>query len=640
MLLLASLYSVAVAAAPPEARIISGDKGAPAIVIDGHVNAPVLYSGNSLSGDEETVAEGIRLAGDADVDLFGVSVALPWITSDEETLASLDRLASANISGYYLLRISLAASGEWLDAHPDECLTTAEGTRLPYASPASTAWRNEAREQLLRRLKLVLDSKHGNRLFGVAFENLQNGAWAYPDAGSLLDYSPANLAAFREWLRREYRREKALRKAWNRSDLAFDSVLLPAPEERRAADFGIFPDAALRQPVLDLLRFQNGLIPETIAFFARAVKEATESRTLTAVSYGHTLEQPLGAGPTMADSGHVALARLLRSDVLDIVLAPHARFERGPGEPGHLSLPIESVTLHRKLPLVDDDTCTHLAVPSRNRDDGSPCVGPADTMEETQAIVRRNYGTFLTHRAGFVFYDPVPDGRWNDSDFWDSKMLLRRMAAELRSQAPFQPEVAFVVSEDAALHLAAAGNALCDESITRWRAPLDRLGTPVGYYLQSDAEWLPPTIRLLILANAYVLDKATQRAAERILDRGGTVIYTYAPDIAGGESPDVNRVSRAVGMKLTAHFDTAPIAIEEVTGTTVRLAGGWSPRFSIAAEGGEVLGRYLDTGDAAIFARPQGKGAIVYTAVPGLSATLLREICRRSGLRYYQQQQA
>jgi hypothetical protein len=633
------IVSFSSAAAPPKARVVSGWDGAPAIVIDGRTVAPLFFAGNNQFNRDEAIATGISLAGESDVDLFSFNLSLAWHSSDVEAIETIRKFCAANPEGYYLVRIWIGANSEWLDAHPEECITRADGTRLPYASPSSTLWREAAREQLAQRLQLILDSPFGDRLLGVAPCYLQTGEWFYPETDEFMDYSAANLGAFRRWLKDSYGRAKRLRNAWN-TEVSFDTAVFPTPEDRAAADYGVFRHANKRQAAIDMQRFQSALMAETIGYFAKAIKEVTDGRSLVAAFYGYSFELNNNSPRALAHSGHLALRALLDTDEVDIVLAPYAYFARDLGQPGHFHLPIDSVTLHKKLPLMEDDTYTHLAMEPEDERMAPGYGSRTSTMDETLALTRRNYGNFLTHRAGLWYFDLLSDGRWNSKEFWDAKVLLRRMAAELRSRPPFRPQVAFLVSEESVHCLGANTHPLLLETLGNWRAELDRIGTPVGYYLQSDADRLPDSIRLLIFANPYLIDDAAQRSAAKVLERGGTVIYTYAPGICNESGLDPAQIERITGMKVEAHFDNVPFTIDETPGTGIALAESWSPRFSIKKQEGEVLGRYAETGETAIFARPSGGGALVYAAVPRLSATLLREICRRSGIHLYQQHSA
>jgi len=300
---------------------------------------------------------------------------------------------------------------------------------------------------------------------------------------------------------------------------------------------------------------------------------------------------------------------------------------------------VDSVALHGKLAIIEEDTFTHLAQKPAGHIIAPGWLDRTNSIEETLAVTRRNFGAFLSHRCGLWIFDLLSDGRWNDKAFWDSVALLRRMAAELRSESPFRPEVAFVVDEESVHYLRATTWPVLLHSLSRWRAELDRTGTPVGYYLQSDLPRLPDSIKVLILANAFELDKAGRRAVEKRLNRGATIIWNFAPDIIGPNGIDFARIAAVTGMQVEAKADTVPMSIvSEPTGEIQSIdRHSWLPRFVVASEKGvDVVARYQTTGEVSAAARPAGAGVSLYTATPRLPVGLLREVFKRAGVHLYQ----
>jgi hypothetical protein len=263
------------------------------------------------------------------------------------------------------------------------------------------------------------------------------------------------------------------------------------------------------------------------------------------------------------------------------------------------------------------------------------------SIEETLAVTRRNMGLFFTHRCGFWYFDLLADGRWSDGAFWDATALTRRLAAELRTMPPFEPEVAFVTDEDSVHVMRATTHPYLLQALGLWRAELDRLGTPVGYYLQGDLPKLPASVKVVILANPYIMENVERQAIDHILARGGTVVWTYAPDVWGPRGADPARIAEITGLPVAAKMSDVPITVESVvTSESLSLAGEpWRLRFVVTdVRNAEVLAKYKDTGDVAVAATPLNGGVSVYTAVPRLPVGLLRWICEKTEVHLYAEQ--
>ena len=637
-LLLAASWACAHADAWPRCRVLSGVAGAPALVIDGQPHAPLAFIGNNQFGRDHVLIEQLRLAREAGWRLFGFELKLGWHQSANDAAETVAKFCDTHPDGYFFIRVWLGPNRKWCELYPEDCITKADGTRLNMASPSSERWRAAAAERLRLLLTPILEGPYARQFIGVVPQYLQTGEWFYMDPGDFMDYSTANIHAFRAWLKRTYRTDKGLQRAWANPTFRIGTAEFPAPVERQAARWGPFRAPKDHQRAMDMQRFQAELIADTIAFFARLVKDITHDRSLVGAFYGYTMELN-GNGPrALAHSGHLALEHLLECDALDLVLSPYSYFERRLGQPAHLHLPIDSLALHGKLAIIEEDAFTHLAEKPAEHLIAPGWRERTYSMAETFAVARRTIGIALTHRAGCWVFDLLSDGRWNTPDFWHSTALFRRIAAELRSDPSFQPEVAFVVDEDSIHWLRADAPPVLRHSLYSWRAELDRTGTPVGYYLQNDLPRLPQSVKVLILANPYLIESHERNAIRDILGRGATVIWTYAPDIIGPNGPDVRRIGAMTGFRIDVTADKTPIAITSaLTDEAITIDGSsWRPRFVVAPdEGIDVVARYTATGEISAAACPLGRGVSLYTATPRLTIGLLREVFRRAGVHLY-----
>lgn len=622
------------ASALPLCRVQPADEGGPAILIDGQPQSPILFMGNNQFGRDEVIAREIRMAGEAGVRIFSCNLWLDWHGGEAKNAEALERFFAANPDGYLYFRIWVGPSPDWARAHPEHCLTQADGTRRDWATPSSEAWREDAGEQLKRVIRRIADGPHGDRLIGVCPLYLETGEWFYPDTNAFWDYSPANVAAFRRWLRGEYRNERGLRAAWGEPDVTFDDAAIPSPEARQAAAFGPFRGPA-QQAAIDLTRFQSEAVADAIAHFARCIKEASDGRLLAGAFYGYSIELN-GNGPrALGHSGHLAFSRLLDCPDIDIIHAPYSYFQRKVGQPAHLHLPADSIALHGKLGIFEDDTYTHLAMPPGPGVSAPGWPDRTEDMAQTLAVNRRNFGRFFSHGCGMWIFDLLSDGRWDSKDYWDTVPLLRRIAALHRGYPTPPAEIAFVVSEASLPHLVADTHPETYHALYAWRAEVSRIGAPVAYVLQRDLPRLSDAVRMVILANPYVLSSDEQRALDKLLARGGTVVWTMAPGIIRPDGPDPARIAETCGIEVARREDDTPMRFDIVpTSESFELdPAPWRARFVVTDPDVDVLARYSETGEVYCAAKPVRGGVSVYTAGPRLSRDLLRWMAERSGIR-------
>ncbi|NUM53254.1 MAG: hypothetical protein HUU46_06395 [Candidatus Hydrogenedentes bacterium] len=611
----------------PVCRVLSGPKGGPGLVINGDVVSPLFFCANNQFGRDDVLLDELKLAADAGLPLFAFNVPLAW-DGDTNIESVLDTFCPAHPTGYFYVRVWIGGSGAWLAAHPDEAIRRPDGTALSWVSPASAVWRADASRLLADCLRRIQESPYANRFVGVHITSQMCGEWFYPDTNEFIDYSNANAVAFRAWLKGKYINDKGLRRAWGDEHASLSGATIPMPEQRDAAAWGPFRDALKHRPAMDYQQYSNELIADCIADFAGVAKKAMKGRGLVGAFYGYTMEVGGIAPRSLAHSGHLALTKLLDCRDIDLIHAPYSYLDRQLGNPAHMHLPLDSVALHGKLVVIEEDSRTHTAKPVPEEALATGNVSLSTNADELLSVNRRNIANALTHRAGMWYFDVLADGRWIDKEFWTTAPLTRRLFAEARTPVLFQPQIAFVADEDSIHTMRATTYPYLMESLSFWRRELDRLGTPVGYYLQSDLPRLPDSIHVLILANAYSISTEERRAIDKFLSKGGTVVWTFAPDVSGENGVDVARIRAATGFNVSARDAAGPIHVQsEVTQETWTLEGNWNLKFEISnRDDMHVIARFKDSNAIAVAATPLKGGVSVYAAVPRLPVGVLRWI--------------
>ncbi len=622
--------------AMPMCRVVSGVKGAPAISINGQPISPLMFCANNQFNRDDVLIEQIKLAADAGIPIISFNVSLAWDGATNNT-EIINKFCDAHPAAFFYVRVWLGGTAAWLEAHPESKMQTADGKVLQWVSPASEAWQQDASRLLAECVEEIARGPYGDRFIGLILSSQLAGEWFYPETNEFLDYSSANQSSFRAWLKKQYLNDKAIRRAWGREDVSLKSATIPSPELREAAQWGPFRDPIAQRAAIDYQEYLSTLIENNIAEFARVAKKAMNGRGLVGSFYGYTMELN-GVGPrALAQSGHLAFAKLLDVPEIDLIHAPYSYLNRELGNPGHQHLPLDSVPLHGKLAIIEEDSRTHLAarVAEEHLATGNNPI--AANVDEMLSINRRNIGNFLTHRAGMWYFDVLSDGRWNDREFWKTAGLTRRMFAEARSPETFRPQIAFLVDEASVHAMRATTYPYLMESLSFWRSELDRVGAPVGYYLQSDLPRLPDSIHVIVLANPYSIRELEQRVLDRFLGKGGTVVWTFAPGVAEANSIDMQRISATTGLTVELTDVQGVVNLESaVTDETWQLPETWETRFRVTTtENVHAIAHYAESDAVAVAATPHKGGISVYSAVPRLPVGVLRWIGANSGVHFY-----
>jgi hypothetical protein len=590
-----------------------------------------------LGGPPSPFEGQIKMAAEAGVDFVSFPIHLPWPRPDEPTdwrsvEAQCRAVLTANPRAMLLPRIGMEPPRWWSEAHAEEMMAWDEAGPEQYgAVVASPVYRRDACERLARLIQ-HLEATFGEHIAGYHPCGQNTGEWFYQQtwARPLNGYAPADLRAWRQWLKQRYRDDGALRTAWHDAQVSLETVPVPTPAQRRAAPQGVFHDPVAGRALIDFALFQQEAMAECVCQLAKVTREATRGRKLVVFFYGYVFE--FGAihnGP--ATAGHYGLRRVLNSPDVDVLCSPISYFDRGLGQSAPAMTAAESVALAGKMWLYEDDTRTYLG--SGNFPGAMDAV---DTIEDTNRELLRNTAQCALRNFGTWWMDLGATGWFHDARMWGEMKRLQRLDGPLLANPrPFQPEVAAVIDERSMLQVAAGGDVLARPGIYEVRRPLGRVGAPYGQYLQDDVLAGRVSAKLFVFLNAWSLS-AAQRQQLLETTRNCTRIWCYAPGYQDENGITLPGMKELTGFQLRPVSTTKAWAEPTAIGRQLGLTAGWGidqplrPLFAAAdATPDETLAVWPD-GSAAVALRRTGEGWSLFAGPPGLNSQLLRLAARRA----------
>jgi hypothetical protein len=510
-----------------------------------------------------------------------------------------------------------------------------KGQQLVDVVVASPRFRREAAERL-EALVCHLEKKFGKRILGYHPCGQNTGEWFYQDTWGpgLNGYAPADLRAWRGYLRQRYGTDLALRAAWGDGQAALDKVAVPSPAARRAAPAGVLRDPVTERPLLDFADFQQEAMADCVCQLARVVRTATQGRKLVVFFYGYGFEfGAIALGP--ATSGHYALRRVLSSPDIDILCSPISYYDRGPGQSGPAMTAAESVALAGKMWLYEDDTRTFLS----EKDAGFDRVS---TLEQTNAILLRNTAQCALRNFATWWMDLGATGWFNDRRLWAEMTRLKALDEPLLYEPRiFAPEIAAVLDERSMLRVAANGHVVTLPGTYHVRAPLGRLGAPYGQYLLDDVLAGRVRARVYVFLNPWCLS-AIQRKQLLEATRGSLRVWCYAPGYHDGDRVSLAAMAELIGFSMRKLSRAVGFAEPTGNGKKLGLQQGFGnkvpiePLFAPEAQPEETLAVYPD-GSPAVALRQTHDGWSMFVGPPGLTSELLRLAARRAGAHLFTQ---
>jgi hypothetical protein len=651
------------------AAAVKPHNGLPTLFLNGEPVFAGMYWVLAPEPDKWEFAEQARRNADVGIHLyaFDVGKGREWVGPGTDAAHPYDfsslesrfgRILEADPKALFHLRVYLETGHDdwWEKAYPEECEITSEGKRNGQ-SFASLVWRRQVKDFLMAYIDAFNRAGLVDRVLAFQVGTGHTGEWVKGESSMYWpcgDYSQPMRRYFRRWLRRKYGdSDSALQKAWNNPKVSFTSAEVPAAEAQLNAKRYTFRDPRRERDVIDYYDCLAGLCADCLIDFCATVKGATQGRKLAGAFYGYLLdlawnggffkERPDSDYSTYQRSGHLGLAKVLRSPEIDFLVSPYSYGFRGIGGDGPSMLPSESVRIHGKLCLIEDDTRTHV-------DRQDPNYGQAAYLSESIAILRRNFAGAAVRGQGLWW------ATWKVDTF--KEPAFRPLLEAFQKLGTFVlsldrraiAEVA-VLLDDESLFYESNRNTLDLPLIFQQRLwGLPRLGAPFDVYLLQDfLEGKLPPYKLYIFLNAFHLDERRRAALKKHLRRDHqTALWIYAAglikdDLSLENMHDLTGIRFGMGEQPwgplihITDFDhpiTQGLSQELFWGTNGKLA----PLFRVDDPEARVLGQVVySQGNCkpgfAVKTFPDWTS--VYSAAPNLPASVLRGVARFAGTHIY-----
>lgn len=534
------------------ARVVKSPSG-PVLQINGKPTAPlILYTGMIFGSTEIGQAE-ISLAKDQGVNIISVITTFPWARTGQAPDYTavdqwIDNVLKANPNALIIPRFQTDGPPDWWKSvHPDDVMKFDDGTVGPLASVHSAVWRTDAASNIRAYVK-HMESKYGDNIAGYHVAGQTSDEWFYwnfPQKAT--GFEPSAVTAFKAFLRSKYRTDKAIQMSWTDLGITLNTASVPTVSERTAVSIGQFRDPRKQQKAIDFDEFANTGMADAVSLMCKAVKDIAPNK-LAIAFYGYQMEQ-FG----LPGSGGLALGRLLKSPYVDAIVSPTSYYDRASGGSGAMMGAFDSVRLHGKLWLTEDDTRTFLSTPDAG-------FGRCADLRETLGVLQRNFAVSLTHGAGQWWGDIASRGWFNDSAIWQNNgRLAKAYNSQVSNLTVYSPEVAVILDERSCYYHPASQDYL----LHVFRQQYYRIGAPVGVYLLDDlVAGKTPKAKMYIFLDTFRLDSSQLRAIKKQACRPGNVLlWMTDPGIIRGSTVSSSHVSEVVklgeGTGCTSYYANA-----------------------------------------------------------------------------------
>jgi len=461
-------------------------------------------------------------------------------------------------------RLNLHIPLWWAQKYPDEVMKIqkADGKLEDYIdwddsggkpapSWASEQWRRDTLAALQKFIRHIESSPYADHIAGYHIASGSTDEWFWSDNNlpGWWDYSPANLKGFRRYLKVKYSTVEALRTAWRNPNVTFDNAVIPGLDQRRNTQTGnSFRNPETERNCIDFYDYNAWNVTDTIAGFAKALKEMTGRRKTIGVFYGYLYE--LGGGARQVNAGHTNLRAILENPDIDFICSPASYSYRkygGQGTPLFMSL-IDSVKAHGKLWFDENDIRTSLAF-------------RADAWGMTSAGLD---GDRWQQRKELAYCMVNGTGQWWFTvafNRYDNPVLLHeiRMLADLAGEATHLDRTGnspfAMVVDDASLHYLKPGDNIGAEQLRRCLPAMSRAGNQLQHYLLSDIKLLANK-KVIVFANAFAPTETIRKEVDALKNSNRVLVFFNGSGLFKNGKQDLDAAAKFTGITLKCSSTT------------------------------------------------------------------------------------
>ena len=461
---------------------------------------------------------------------------------------------------HLILGMYLAVGPEWAEAHPGDVAHDESGPMAPQMerhggiltvpySLFSKEFEKEGVRQVKAHVKFARGHPLADRIIGFFIEAGAAQEWIPFPRPSQMDYAPVVGDRFREWLRRRYRTDAMLRKAWQRDDVTLAAAAPPTMEEQTSPTRGDFFDPSRGRRVIDFQTCYMRNIGDRIHAVCAAAKREAEGRLV-----GIFHEPPMEVGPRDHE-----WQRVMEDPSIDFYAGPTCYESRRAGMPTPVHHLVDSLCLLNKLFFTEEDTRPHTVAKTAGAHSHT-CT----RKESRDTISRSILHTFAKGVLGW-YWDFQQ--RWF-SEPWFFGMFeeLQRIGAAVQKARPRSAaEVAVFVDEGSIPYTRGDNTLLGAQGHRLLIHEINRIGCPHDIYLfdhvrRSDL----PGYKLYLFLNTYRVTNAQRRAVKRLRRDGHVLFFPHASGFLNDQAPEpasVKNMADLIGMDFREHAVRRPATV-------------------------------------------------------------------------------
>ncbi|MFA6714670.1 MAG: hypothetical protein WCS27_04800 [Victivallaceae bacterium] len=558
------------------------------IDINGKIYPPIIRLGLSKLPDGVSDRDSIIKFDKSGCRIFEGTYSLADSPIGKYDPASVDSVMRTILhfapDGYIIFPVQFARIEEWAKAHPEEMISyyrKAVPSEMNYRgftpnqpSAASKLFREAYIAELKDLCRQIKATPWGKRVIGFRIIYGWFGEWiTYGSYCGMPDHSRPMTEAFRAFLRKKYKTDKALQEAWHDPKVTFDTAAVPGYKERWGnKHFLRNPDSTDRQ-TWDYYINSQEVMSDLLIALAKALKEELPDVIVGAWDcYDLCRYSPEGQ--------HVWGDKLLASKYIDFLSMPYGYDvgARRAGDPGLHEQLLSRFKRTGKLAFLEAD----IRAPHELKRGSTPHL-TMKNEEEYDAVIKRDFANmFFFNGQGIQFnqFSVKKDDRdsFNYVEVYKAMHRSIKLWKEVFKNPPklWGCDTAVVYDSKQSLYHGypemSANQELLMALGTKSVESLMLSGHVFDFITIEDFLLSKHKYKTVVFLNQFYLsDERRKQLAEKTHEKGVTAVWLYAP-----------------GLVTDKGFSDA--AMEELTGIKLKAARGQKLPLIMTLEDGRMAG--------------------------------------------------
>ena len=560
---------------------------------------------------------------------------------------AVETLLTVDPEAIFMLDLRFYMPEWWLKAHPEDTSAYFEKTRRntfdDVQALASKRWLADSEAPMRALLEHIREKGYAARIWGINIGDSRGNEWFWGGATAGTDYyrkkahpgfSPADHETFRALLRKWYRSDAALAKAWNMPGITFENAPMPDPMLRRKGAVGSLFDPNQNKQIMDWCRFRNESLAEAIIHFGTRLKALTGNKTLIGCYYGYMTELSENANRSQLITGHNGFMKCIRSGVIDFFRAPARYTYRRPGDPNGIMQCFSSFTLRGKVVFIENDERTAYGHSEGN--DNDLYAGRGTTAIESVGQINREFGMFAATGTAQYWLDH-PNGSLYEPAIVE--VIKKQLACypKLPAVRGYTPAETAIVGDTESIYYSVDGpEGIFVPAIRGVFRSINKLAVPFRNLLVEDLleKNLVPSHKFYIMLPALVLtEEQRARLMERFAREKATVLWLYTAGCCYPDSaPSARNCGDFLGLKCVMENAARREEIAGIPGWDSFFAG--SPWFYAASGYDKILAKNAK-GRPLVVAKNIHGATHIFSTLPDLPRSVMERMMTESGVFRY-----